>query len=175
VTALAVAASVARARTPGLVGIGLATVALIAACPRVPGVLVRPQVRLEHLSTATISPGVVELLLTATVVNPNAAPLIARAVDWELSWGDEQARWRGRAVFATRVPARGTATLAVPVRLPPSSVASLTGVRTGKRPRVRGLVHFESRRGDIAVAVDEMPAADGHPARRTGQRSPNPN
>lgn len=128
---------------------------LLAGCPGITRPLEKPTASFRGMSSASV--GLSGLSATAgfSIQNPNSVGLPLRAVDWELSIGGS-APVRGRVELSETIPAKGSAPIDVNIKVSPGAAIGIgRRISSGnKNYEIRGVLHFQTRFGDIAVGFD---------------------
>jgi hypothetical protein len=128
------------------------TLVLVAltACPGVTRPLEAPRVELERMALAADG---ARLELELAVLNRDAAPLEARALDWQIAGADGEPVARGRIELAASLPPRQSTTVQAEADIPPGAAAALASL-TGPI-EVTGMVHCFGPRGSIGATFGD--------------------
>lgn len=139
----------------------LAIALLASACPGITRPPEKPTVDLK--SVAVLSVGLTGLHARASfdLNNPNSYGLPLRAFDWTLSIGGSS-DIRGRVDLAETIPAMGTAKVDADLMIGAAAAVDMASrLSAGARNyHLRGTLHFQTRLGDIAVAIDHEGSLD---------------
>ena len=142
------------------VAAGCALVAL-SGCPGVLAPLEKPTLDLRGVSVVSVSFSGLRADARFDILNPNSIGVPLRAVDWELSIGGATPM-RGRFDLNRTIPAKGSAPVVVEISIGTTSAAEMASRLAGGATdyHVSGTMHFQTSRGDIAVAFDHSGGLD---------------
>jgi len=128
---------------------------LFVGCPGITKPLEKPTVSLQGVEVTSVSLAGLDARVSLSIMNPNSIGLPLRALDWELSIGGASPI-RGRANLSENIPARGTAPVDVDLHVSATTaMETATRIASGANDyHVSGVLHFETKLGDIAVEFD---------------------
>jgi hypothetical protein len=127
----------------------------LAACSSARLPIERPTPKLAGASVRQGGFGSLLIRAALDVGNPNRFEIELRAIDWEIAIGDA-APIRGRSAYQLAIAGRRSERVTLLVRVPPAAAAPLSvRLASGRGElRVGGVMHFWSRRGDVALTFD---------------------
>jgi LEA14-like dessication related protein len=130
-------------------------VVVLAACAGFPRTIEKPTAEVREVSVGAVSLAGLRGEVALDVFNPNGFSVPLYRVDWQLEVGDARAL-SGSFDLSHAIPARASAPVTVDLRVDARAAAAVARrLAAGERRyTLRGVMHFSTTFGELAVAFD---------------------